>query len=75
MHHCTNNSSKQLLTEAGVNSNGATHMSIQGFPHNDFNEHISSFLEIYDTQRINGVSPEVIMLKLFSFSLKDKLKT
>jgi len=31
-----------------------------GFPHYDPNEHISSFLEICDTQRINGVSPEVI---------------
>ena len=30
------------------------------FPHDDPNEHISSFLEICDTQRINGVSPEVI---------------
>ena len=33
------------------------------------------FLEIYETQRINGVSPEVIKLKLFPFSLKDKAKT
>ena len=46
-----------------------------GFPHNDPNEHISSFLEICDTQRINGVSPEAIKMKLFLFSLKDKAKT
>ena len=38
-----------------------------GFPHDDPNEHISSFLEICDTQRINGVSPEVIKLKLLLF--------
>ena len=47
----------------------------RGFPHDDPNEHISSFLEICDTQRINGVSLEVIKLKLFPFSLKDKAKT
>ena len=46
-----------------------------GFPHDDPNEHISDFLEICDTQKINGVSSEVIKLKLFSFSLKDKAKT
>jgi len=45
------------------------------FPHDDPNEHISSFLEICDTQKINGVSPKIIKLKLFLFSLKDKVKT
>ena len=44
----------------------------RGFPHDDPNEHISSFLEICDTQKINCVSPEVIKLKLFPFFLKDK---
>ena len=46
-----------------------------GHPNDDPNEHISSFLEICDMQRINGISAEVIKLKLFLFSLKDKLKT
>ena len=45
-----------------------------GFLHDDSNEHISSFLEICDTKRINSVSPEVIKRKLFPFSLKDKVK-
>ena len=45
------------------------------FPHDDLNKHISSFLEICDTQKINGVSLELIKLKLFPFSLKDKAKT
>ena len=44
-------------------------------PHDDSNEHTASFLEICDTQRIHGVSAEVIKLKLFSFSLRDKAKT
>jgi len=46
-----------------------------GFSHDDPNEDISSFLEICDTQKINGVSLEVIKLKLFSFFLKHKVKT
>jgi len=46
-----------------------------GFPHDDPNEHISSFLEICDTQKINGMFLEVIKLKLSPFSLKDKVKT
>jgi len=46
-----------------------------GLPRDDPNKHISSFLEICDTQRINSVSMEVIKLKLFPFSLKDKAKT
>jgi len=45
------------------------------FPHDDPNEYNSSFLEICDIERINSVSLEVIKLKLFSFSLKDKAKT
>ena len=47
----------------------------RGFPYDDPNEHISSFLEICNTQRINGVSLELIKMKLFTFSLKDKAKT
>jgi len=46
-----------------------------GLPHDDQNEHISSFFKICDTQMIYGVSVEVIKLKLFPFSLKDKANT
>ena len=46
-----------------------------GHPHDDPNENISNFLEICDKRRTNGVSVEVIKLKLFLFSLKDKAKT
>ena len=38
-----------------------------GLPHDDLNEDIASFLEIYDIERINDVLVEVIKLKLFSF--------
>ena len=43
-----------------------------GLPYDDANDHIASLLEIYETQRINGVSAEVIKLNLFPFSLKNK---
>ena len=36
--------------------------------------HLFNFLEICDTIKINGVPPEVIQLRLFPFSLRDKAK-
>ena len=40
----------------------------------DANAHLISFLEICGTIKINGVPPEVIQLRLFPFSLRDKAK-
>lgn len=40
----------------------------------DPNTHISNFLEICITIRINGVGDEAIRLRLFPFSLRDKAK-
>jgi len=37
----------------------------EGVPNDDPKEHIASFLEICETQRINGLSMEVVKLKLF----------
>jgi len=50
-------------------------MPFGGFHNDDLDKHIASFLVICDAQRINGMSTEVIKLKLFPFSLKDKAKT
>ena len=36
--------------------------------------HLASFVEICDTFKANGVSEEVVRLKLFRFSLRDKAK-
>ena len=44
------------------------------FPNEDPNKHISNFLEVCDTVKYNGVSDDVIHLRLFPFSLKDKAK-
>lgn len=40
----------------------------------DPNAHLKSFLEIFDTVKMNGVNDKVIQLCLFSFFLNDKAK-
>ncbi|XP_027181793.1 uncharacterized protein LOC113780176 [Coffea eugenioides] len=40
----------------------------------DPNSHLSTFLEICDTIKFNGVSDDAIKLRLFPFSLRDKAK-
>ncbi|XP_071933622.1 uncharacterized protein [Coffea arabica] len=40
----------------------------------DPNSHLSTFLEICDTIKFNGVSEDAIKLRLFPFSLRDKAK-
>ena len=40
----------------------------------DPNRHLSNFLQLYDTIKMNGVDHNVIKLKLFSFSLRDKAR-
>lgn len=59
---------------------GTTHMiqnSVQfgRASNDDRNDHIISFLEIFDTFRFNGVSEDAVRLRLFSFTLKDKAKS
>ena len=48
-------------------------MQFTGLPHEDPNAHILNFLEVCDV-KYNGVSDDVIRLRLFPFSLKDKAK-
>ena len=43
-------------------------------PSEDPNEHISTFLEICDMVKMNGATNDVIQLRLFQFSLKDKAR-
>lgn len=45
-----------------------------GRTESDPNSHLSSFLDIYDTIRMNQVSKDVIRLKMFMFSLRDRTK-
>ena len=44
------------------------------FPQEDPNTHISNFLEVCYTIKCNRVSDDVIRLRLFLFSLKNKAK-
>ena len=46
-----------------------------GSPFENSNTHISSFLKKCDTIKMNAVSNDVIHLRLFPFSLKDKAKS
>ena len=45
-----------------------------GLPSEDSNAQLASFLDICDTFKINGVSADAIRLRLFSFSMRDKVK-
>jgi len=45
-----------------------------GSPMEDPNLHLSIFLEVCDTLKINGASTDAIRLRLFPFSLRDKAR-
>ncbi|KAH9671114.1 hypothetical protein KPL70_017227 [Citrus sinensis] len=51
-----------------------TSVQFAGMLNDDPNAHIVNFLEICDTFKQNGVSDNVIRLRLFPFSLTDKAK-
>ena len=46
-----------------------------GLPSEDPNNQLSSFLELCDTVKYNGVPHDTIKLQLFPFSLRDKART
>ena len=47
----------------------------EGNPSEDPNGHLSNFLELCRTIKMNGVDHDVIKLKLFPFSLRDKARS
>ncbi|KAK8957227.1 hypothetical protein KSP39_PZI000978 [Platanthera zijinensis] len=50
------------------------YVQFDGLQDEDPNAHISNFLEICDTFKINGVSDDAIRLRLFPFTLRTKAK-
>ncbi|KAL4290743.1 hypothetical protein GQ457_14G015820 [Hibiscus cannabinus] len=46
-----------------------------GTPNENARQHVKSFLEICNSFKIHGVSNDVLKLKLFPYSLRDKAKT
>ena len=46
----------------------------RGLPHEDPNVHLTTFFEIADTVRMNGVTKDLIRMHLFLFSLRDKVR-
>ncbi|KAL4280209.1 hypothetical protein GQ457_03G016220 [Hibiscus cannabinus] len=46
-----------------------------GTPNENARHHVKSFLEICNSFKIHGVSNDVLKLKLFPYSLRDKAKT
>ncbi|KAL4386064.1 hypothetical protein GQ457_09G019820 [Hibiscus cannabinus] len=46
-----------------------------GTPNENARQHVKSFLEICKSFKIHGVSNDVLKLKLFPYSLRDKAKT
>ena len=49
-------------------------VQFRGLSQEDPNVHITTFLEICDTFKHNGVTDDAIRLRLFPFSLRDKAK-
>ena len=46
----------------------------RGLAHEDPNVHLDTFLKIADMVKMNGVTEDVIKMRLFSFSLRDKAR-
>ncbi|KAA3462840.1 RING-H2 finger protein ATL63 [Gossypium australe] len=50
------------------------YIQFDGLQDKNSNAHLGNFLEIYNTFKINGITDDVIRLRLFPFSLRNKAK-
>ena len=49
-------------------------IQFHGLPSENLNAHLTSFIEVYDTVKYNGVTEEALRLWLFPLSLSDRAK-
>ena len=49
-------------------------IQFHGLPSENQNAHLTSFIEVYDTVKYNGVIEEALRLRLFPLSLSDRAK-
>ena len=58
----------------GVTLQMLHNIQFHGFPSENPNAHLTSFIEVYDTVKYNGVIEEALRLRLFPLSLSDRAK-
>ena len=49
-------------------------IQFHGLPTENLNAHLTSFIEVCDTVKYNGVTEEALRLRLFPLSLRDRAK-
>ena len=49
-------------------------IQFHGLPSENPNAHLTTFIEVYDTVKYNGVTEEALRLRLFPLSLNDRAK-
>ena len=49
-------------------------IQFHGFPSEHPNAHLTSFIEVCDTVKYNGITEESLKLRLFPLSLSDRAK-
>ena len=57
----------------GVTLQMLHNIQFHGLPRENPNTHLTSFIEVYDTVKYNGVTEEALRLRLVPLSLSDRL--
>ena len=70
---------RPLIQENNFELKGVTlkmlhNVQFHGLPSENLNAHLTSFIEVCDTIKCNGVTEEALRLRLFPLSLSDRAK-